>query len=110
MPTIRATCDTCGDVVLGVDDLAVQIEEDEGYGLYLFCCPRCHTTVAKPASEQTIDLLVTAGVRCFRRRPPLEVLERTRGLGPITVDEIIEFHHALADEEEFAIAIRRLTG
>ena len=76
MTKIRTTCTVCGVVDLTVED--VRLEP----GRYRFDCPHCGATQRHPATSQTADILVTAGVD-------------TSAVDPITEDEIDRFVAAL---------------
>jgi hypothetical protein len=80
---VRATCPTCGDVVLAIADLGLQT--DEGQSCFLFACPRCHEQVSREVPAGIIQILRTAGVHEVPPEPEL-----------IGADELAEF---LADFE-----------
>ncbi len=61
----------------------------------------------KPASDRTVDLLMSAGVHMDEWRLPAELKETHAGLR-ICHDDIIDFHALLADDAATADALRRL--
>ena len=95
---IKASCCDCGDVELGVDDLKVRVCTYDDQGSFVFRCPTCHMSVAKPAEPRVIELLVASGVRLVKWRLPAEIFEPHRG-DPITHDDLIEFHKLLEKDD-----------
>jgi hypothetical protein len=108
MATIRASCPTCGDVELTTNDVTVRVCTDDDSGNYSFRCIHCALTVVKPAEPRTIDLLVASGVHMETWSMPLEVGERPVGLGPITHDELLDFHTMLDDDASWVEALESL--
>jgi hypothetical protein len=107
MATIRASCETCGDVELTTDDVHVRVCTLDNQGTYSFRCPACDMTVVKPAEPRTVDLLVASGVSYSTWSPPLELAEH-RGYGaPINHDDLLDFHQFL--EDDFALQSALLT-
>ena len=102
MATIRASCDDCGDVELTTQDVQVRICEDTEQGTYGFRCPVCQMMVAKAAETRTIDLLVASGVSCVTWALPAELHERPVDGEPLSHDDLLDFHHALRDDEAMA--------
>lgn len=96
MSTIRAACETCGDIELSTRDVTVRVCAETGRGDYLFRCPRCRMMVAKPGEPQTLQLLVEAGATRQQWALPRELFE-ARGGAPITADDVLDFHEALYD-------------
>ena len=109
MATIRATCADCGDVELTTADVNVQVCTEDNRGTYRFRCPKCRMIVVKPAEHRTIDLLVASGVALSTWDLPAELLERPAG-PPLTHDDVLEFHHALHDDDRFRAALTSLAG
>ncbi len=107
MATIRASCQTCGDVELTTRDVRVRVCLDDNRGEYAFRCPACRMTVVKAAEPRTVDLLVASGVLLDTWSLPAELRERPTG-NPITHDDILDFHRILNDESQFADALNRL--
>ena len=74
MTTIRASCPSCGDVDLTVEDVSVHVCADDRRGSYSFRCPECHMAVSKPAEPNVVDILVSSGVRMAVWQLPAEYL------------------------------------
>ncbi len=107
MATIRASCETCGDVELTTADVRVRICLNDNRGEYSFRCPICNMTVAKSAETRTIDLLVASGVAMETWTLPAELDEPREG-NPITHDDLLEFHRQLSDTSSWDEAISEL--
>jgi len=107
MATIKATCPMCGDVDLTPRDVRVHVvealEESHSRRTYAFGCPLCHEDVEKPADEEVVRLLTSAGVRVDRVPVPAEARERHAG-GAIGYDDLLdlvlwlETHDAIAED------------
>ncbi len=110
MATIRATCGDCGDVVLGSDDVKVLVFTHDGSASYTFRCPTCSMVVVKPARGRTVDLLVASGVAMSSWDYPAELDEPRGSGGPISHDELLDFHRLLLDDDSFAHAVLALGG
>jgi hypothetical protein len=93
MATIKATCPMCGDVDLAPRQVRVRvveaIEDTDSRRSYAFGCPLCHVDVEKPADEEVVRLLTSAGVRIERVPVPAEARERHNG-GPIGYDDLLD--------------------
>ena len=100
MTTIRASCPSCGDVDLTVEDVSVHVCADDRRGSYSFRCPDCRLAVSKPAEPNVVDILVSSGVRMAVWQLPAELFETKVG-EPISHDDLLDFHHLLADETWF---------
>ena len=109
MATIRASCETCGDVELTTADVRVRVCINDNRGEYAFRCPDCAMTVVKAAEPRTIDLLVASGVAMDTWSLPAELGERHNG-APISHDDLLEFHDRLHDAESWDEAIATLLG
>ncbi len=107
MTEIRATCETCGDLQLGVDDLTLRLCVDTAVGEFHFTCAECSKVTAQSVSGPTFDLLQAAGVSCDEWNLPQELFEQRSG-PRITHDDLLEFHGALNDDESFAAAMDSL--
>lgn len=108
MATIRASCEFCGDVELTTADVHVRVCTLDSQGTYSFRCPTCDMTVVKPAEARTVDLLVASGVSYTTWSPPLELTEPRGSGGPITHDELLDFHDQLEDDLALANALSAL--
>ncbi len=113
MTRIRANCPDCGDVELAPEDMLIEVSHDAddlvGQGsCYRFVCPDCAVTVRKPADDRIVQLLITGGV-------PLEVTDDqdVDGVGPrhpetavdgppLTLDDLLDLHLLLEDEDWFS--------
>jgi hypothetical protein len=100
MATIRASCETCGDVELTTKDVSVQVCADNNQGSYSFLCPVCLLAVSKQAEQRIIDLLVSSGVRMSLWSLPAELREH-RGGKAFTWDDVLEFHDLLESDTWF---------
>jgi hypothetical protein len=56
---VRATCPSCGDVVLTTDDLGLDLHDTPRF---LFACPRCHDHVSHEVPAGIVHVLQAAGV------------------------------------------------
>ncbi len=97
---IKASCQDCGDVELAVQDLCVRICAEDEQSSYVFRCPACQMSVAKPAEQRIVDLLVASGVPLVEWRLPAELYEAHEG-DPIDHDDLIDFHDLLCREGWF---------
>lgn len=68
-PIVRATCPSCGEVVLTTGDLGLEVEADESR--VRFACPRCHERISHPVPTGIIHILRAAGVRQAEPEPEL---------------------------------------
>lgn len=92
---IRASCNTCGEVKLTVDDLTIRTCVGREGGEYRWRC-QCGIVV-KQAEQNVIFLLRSTGVKEETWELPLELIEHPTD-GVLTEDAIIEFEQALADD------------
>ena len=88
MPLIKASCPTCGDVELTLDQIRVLVCSSDGQASYNFRCPTCAVRVSKPAEKAVVDILVSAGVALSFWRMPSELEEEHAG-DPISYDELM---------------------
>ncbi len=108
MATIRASCSDCGDVELTTADVFVRVCVADNRGTYSFRCPSCQMTVVKPAEPRTVDLLVASGVSYSTWNLPAELSEPRGSGGPITHDDLIDFHDFLSDDRRRLDALATL--
>lgn len=101
MPTIQATCRSCGDVDLTVADVGVRVCIDDDRSSYHFRCPHCRMVEAKTAEPRIVDWLVHAGVELSTWSLPAELFEAHDGPS-ITHDDLLDFHRHLEDDESFS--------
>jgi hypothetical protein len=91
---VRATCPTCGDIELTVDQVQVQVCVTNSASTYSFLCPSCSFIVNKDANDSIVESLTSAGSQLVAWSMPAELDEPK--VGPrITHDDLLEFHLAL---------------
>jgi predicted RNA-binding Zn-ribbon protein involved in translation (DUF1610 family) len=98
---VRATCPTCGDVELTVDQLTAIVCATNNEGSYAFQCPECGMAVVKEAEAHVVELLASAGVRLSVFELPAELEEPHLGQ-PLTHDDLLAFHDRLQGDDWFA--------
>lgn len=101
---IKASCHECGDVELGVTELRVRVCTTDTQGSYVFRCPTCQMSVAKPAEQRIVDLLVASGVELVEWGLPAELFEAHDG-APIAHDDLIDFHSLLESDDWFETVV-----
>ncbi len=109
MATIRASCESCGDVQLTTADVTVRMCISTDEGEYRFECPACADLVVRHAEQRTIDLLLAAGVDFVTWALPAEMFESHVG-DPISHDDLIDFHAFLANDAALADELQTLAG
>ncbi len=107
MATIRASCNTCGDVEVTSRDVTVRVCRDDNAGTYSFPCPTCAAVVLKAAEPRIVELLVASGVRLVTWSLPAELSERHTG-EPIDHDDLLDFH-ALLQTDGWMETLHRMT-
>lgn len=105
MATIKATCPVCGDVDLTARQVRVcvveAVQDDLARRTYSFTCPSCRVVVEKPADQEVVRLLASAGVRVTLVPVPAEAREPHNGPA-LGYDDLLDFalwldgHDALA--------------
>lgn len=101
---VRATCPTCGDVELTIDDVQVQFCVTTAQSTYSFVCPACLFIVNKEANDAVVQSLTSAGARLVQWTMPAELNEPKTG-PKISHDDLLEFHLSLENgdwEQELA--------
>jgi predicted RNA-binding Zn-ribbon protein involved in translation (DUF1610 family) len=68
-PIVRATCPSCGEVVLTTGDLGLLM--DGGTSRFRFACPRCRRHVSHEIPAGIIHILQAAGVQPVEPEPDL---------------------------------------
>ncbi len=96
MTTIKATCPICGDVDLTPHDVRLTVAEGAGWATYTFRCTECNDQIEKPADEEVVALLSSAGVEIDR--VPDEALEDHAG-APLSYDDVLDFALWLASHD-----------
>jgi hypothetical protein len=66
---VRATCPSCGDVVLTTDEIGLEL--DAGRPRFLFVCPGCHGQVCREVPPGIVHVLQAAGVHPVAPMPEL---------------------------------------
>jgi len=100
---------------MGTDAILLSVQQDSGDGIYRFLCPSCMDTVEKPADRKIVALLMSVGVDVEGMDLDDDAeLEESQGWvspeehadGPaFTVDDLINFHFLLQDDERLAQAL-----
>ena len=93
---VGASCPSCGRIDVAVGDITVRCCDDTVDHSYRFRCPLCATWTVKSAAAPVVALLVRAGAQVERWRLPLELYERADHVAPMSDDDVINFHEALA--------------
>lgn len=93
-PRLEARCAWCGEVRLGRD--ALRVHRGSGPdGLAEFSCPRCDRLNLVRVGAEDLSTLLAVGVAGDDGPAPFELLEDRSG-PPITWDDLIDFHEAIA--------------
>jgi hypothetical protein len=80
------------------DRVQVQVCVSTDVSGYSFLCPGCSIIVNKPATERVVAALEAIGVPVVHWSLPAELFETKVG-PPITHDDLLSFHMALATED-----------
>lgn len=88
MTTIKATCPVCGDVDLTPEDVLLTVAQSAGWAVYSFNCTGCMDSVEKPADDEVVALLSSAGVQVDQ--VPAEALELHAGPS-LSYDDVLDF-------------------
>jgi hypothetical protein len=119
MATIRVTCHHCTtSVLLGpAQVLLIPPSGADGFGDYLFFCPRCGRATIAAAGAGQVLLLLAAGVAADGPDPtaangdPAPESGDLPAAAPLTLDDVSTFHLLLADDNWFtrltAVSTRR---
>jgi hypothetical protein len=97
MAIVKATCDSCGDVELGIAEVQVQLCLNDATSTYSFMCPTCRLLVNREANSCAVESLTRAGAGLVGWTMPSELYEAKTG-PPIDHDDLLEFHLAIAGE------------
>jgi predicted RNA-binding Zn-ribbon protein involved in translation (DUF1610 family) len=106
MATVRASCPECGDVEMSIRQVRVEVCRTTDVSTYSFQCPGCAVRVCKPAAPHVVDTLVAAGVSPVTWELPAELAEPKSG-PPISHDDLLAFHFALADDAWLSRTLER---
>lgn len=82
-------CPHCGPLLVELGRIEVHVNPQEGFGVYVFACPRCAELVAG-GSRERVDELVRLGARRWELRTP--------GAPPVTYDDLLDLHNGLRDD------------
>jgi hypothetical protein len=101
MTSIRTNCPRCGEVEMRADVISLALEQGSGEGVYSFVCPVCEDLVEKPADRKIVSLLRSVGVEITERDAPEMVLDDRPDGPPITIDDVVDFHFLLSQDDWF---------
>lgn len=98
--TIRATCPECGDIQTNTGNVVVRVMKDneDEFPQYRFRCPKCSKIVLKETTPEIVDVLVTSGCKKEVWSYSDEVWERPPSGPVISLDDVIDLHYELEDE------------
>ena len=99
MTTIKATCPVCGDVDLSPEDVRLTVAQAAGWAVYTFNCTGCMDSVEKPADDEVVALLSSAGVAVDE--VPAEALEAHDGAS-LTYDDVLDFALWLGSHDDLS--------
>ncbi|HEU4354857.1 MAG TPA: hypothetical protein VFT27_04640 [Actinomycetota bacterium] len=108
MTAIRIKCPTCGEVDLTPEEMSLFMAPSGERLSYSFTCPECSLEVDRPASRKTAALLIAAGVETIPLpmddEPTLPSEDRSPNpdAPPLTLDDLIELHFLLQDDDALA--------
>ena len=91
---VQALCVWCGAVEFALADLQLHVANGD-QGLLEFACPSCDRLNARRLGRPELDALTKLGAAPTPGPAPFELLEEHSG-PPITWDELIDFHEAVA--------------
>jgi predicted RNA-binding Zn-ribbon protein involved in translation (DUF1610 family) len=95
---VRATCPTCGDVVVPRGAMKIRVCAEDRSAAYGFRCPLCSESVVKAAEDRIVQLLVAGGVEVEVWHLPDEMYEEHAGAA-ITHDDVLDFHMAMRKDD-----------
>jgi hypothetical protein len=102
----RVRCAWCGPEELPLERVLITARSPHE-GLFEFRCPSCERLNIRALEPADISTLVEVGVSPRRGPAPFELLEEHRG-PPITWDDLIDFHDAVARVDTVPWRARRL--
>lgn len=84
------------------DVISLAVEQDSEEGVYSFVCPVCEDVVEKPADRKIVSLLRSVGVEITERETAAVEIDEERPEGPpITIDDVVDFHFLLSQDDWF---------
>jgi hypothetical protein len=94
------TCRECGDVVVPVTRCQLRRCEDDGLHSLAYRCARCGKCDVVPSlhANEIVELL-DAGLVVVPWEMPLEVTEPHFAGGPLQLDDLLDFHLLLDNDE-----------
>jgi hypothetical protein len=102
---------------MGPEAILLSVEPSGREGSYRFTCPNCSDAVEKRADRKIVALLVSAGVDIDRDEPATLHPELFDDEGerqgtvpdgpPFSIDDVIEFHFLMQDDEYIAGFLRQ---
>jgi transcription elongation factor Elf1 len=101
MINVEASCPSCGSVQVPSGDVVVRVSVDQSSSTYTFRCPACGLRTAVPADDRVVDVLTAAGAYFDVWYLPDELREARPGGGPLTNDDLLEFHFLLERPDWF---------
>jgi len=110
MITVEANCPSCGVVRLSPGEFVVWVGVDHQWSAYSFRCPECGVRAAKPANDDIVDLLTSAGARLEVCYLPDELREPRPGGAPVSHDDLLDFHLLLQREDWFERLVQLVAG
>ena len=87
---VWTSCPICGDVDVRAGAVTILSYVEAELNVYAFVCPKCKAPISIEATGDIVTMLLRAGAQVGSWPPP------TFNAGPITEDELIEFHQWLA--------------
>ena len=84
------------------DVISLAVEQDSEEGVYSFVCPVCEDVVEKPADRKIVSLLRSVGVEVTESEAATVEIDEERPEGPaITIEDVVDFHFLLSQEDWF---------
>lgn len=104
MTNIKVRCDACNrEVTLVPPSIALTVCSRPAWARYEFDCLHCRTHNSKAADDHVVSLLLSGGVEASFVEVPREFAEGHPDCGPITSDDMLEFHEAVERINELPV-------
>jgi hypothetical protein len=103
---VHANCPNCGVVECRASEVTIRCYAEAMQNTYRFQCPECLSWIARTAGPAVVTLLLRSGAQVETTRLPQESGERSVDPAPISDDDLIDIHQALAQWSTF----QRQTG